>query len=131
MDNRAIERKISEIIQAPELRTLTSLHSKTKNIQISVQINGNDAIDRVCADDGDIRAAMRHILSVLPEPRMRNLKILAMMVALESEGNNIRDAAKSLGITFEPYYRWGIKRLNEEGIIGNSKAEDPGGLPSG
>jgi len=105
--NELVEKKIASIIQSPELRQFTNRDGKA--LQINVQILGNDAIDRACAEDGDIKAAMRYILSVLPQPKMGNLKLLAIAVAFEAEGSRTR-AARSLNLSpsllIDPKHGW-------------------------
>ena len=128
--NELIEKKVRQIIQDPKIQSV----GNAKNQIICLQILGDNAIEKACADDGDIKAAMKYILSVLPEPRILYLTCLAMIVALENE-ETITDAAKSIGVCRYLYYKrngryyQGIKRLNEEGLLRSSTTENPGRLP--
>ena len=124
--NKLIEKRITEIIQAPEMRTITGLNSKTKNIQISVMINGNDAIDRACAENGDIRAALLYILSVLPKPRIQNLRDMACSIVYEEFGD-FRKAEDYLNCDVWKHKKAGDSLING-GLI-ESKTEDTGRLP--
>lgn len=108
MNNKLMERELSRIIQDPKI--VQYIHKETsKAIQLNVviQINGDSAIDRVCADEGDIAGAMRYILSLLPHPRILNLGRLAMVVAADmfrtKKGKGIA-AAEYLGVTPNTYY---------------------------
>lgn len=89
-----IKRKVrAAIVQDPVVSQLGK-----RNIVVNVMINGSDAIDKACADDGDVLAAMKYIISVLPEPRKIWLMALAMAAAEEVAGTKT-GAARLLGMT--------------------------------
>lgn len=131
MIEKAIKNKLITITQEPEMRQLIG---RGKGIQMPVYVNifGDHAMEIIAAENGDIKLAMRHILSLLPEPKMLYLQSLAMIVMYEIE-KVYTGAAKKLGISRELYYRQsskyyqGMKRLNEEGFIKSNT--DTGRLP--
>lgn len=107
MIEKAIKNKIISITQEPEMRQLIG---RGKGVQMPIYVNifGDSAIERVSAEDGDIKLAMRHILSILPDPKIFFIQCLALIVALEMEGTH-SGAARKLGTWREIYYRQSSK----------------------
>lgn len=106
---KALRNKLWNITQEPEMKQLVGSGKAFQMGGIWINVIGDSALDKVAAEDGDIKSALRHILSVLPEPKIFWLKVLAMAVMLEDENGThtrgaIERAAKSLGISYRNYY---------------------------
>jgi hypothetical protein len=71
---------------------------KNGAVVIQVQNVGDSALNKAAAKDGDVFAAMEYILSRLPEPRMLNLKALAMITSYRKLGSSYK-APMFLGIS--------------------------------
>lgn len=102
MENELVKRKIISIIQDPELKQLIG---KGKGVQMPILINivGDSAIEKATAEDGDIKAAMKYIISLLPKPKLVWLRALAIESAIEICGTR-RNAAKFLNISERTAY---------------------------
>lgn len=102
MENELIKRKIISIMQEPELKQLIG---KGKGVQMPIWVNiiGDSAIEKVSAEDGDIKAAMKYIISLLPQPKLIWLRALAIEAATEICGTR-RQAAEFLNISARTAY---------------------------
>lgn len=129
-----IKKKVrAAIVQDPVISQAIS--GTGKNLVLNIMINGNDAIDRACADDGDILAAMKHIISVLPDPKIVWLTSLAMTAAIELTGSR-KNAGELLGLhrctisRKDAPYKKNIKAIQDGEIFGDTE-ELPGGAERG
>lgn len=111
---RVIKNKLVHIIQDPEMKQLIG-RGKAIQMPIFINIFGDSAIEKAAAHDGDIKEAIKYILSRLPPPRWIFLRALALEATTEMLGSK-KEAAKYLGVGNRTAYDKRISwvKLSEE-----------------
>ena len=110
---KIIKDKLVEINQEPEMRQFLG---RGKGLQIYCPINliGDSAIRAALVKDGALNEVMEYLLEVLPPPRLENLKLLAIAVALKRVEAGLdhvtrKDIGGFLGITERSVHYWARK----------------------
>lgn len=134
--SKVVKDELIKIEQSAEVRQLLGGQSKSITMPIWVNIFGDSSLDKIAASNGNIMAAMSHILTILPDPKIVWLQALAMATSMKELGD-IRKTAKYLGISktrfYDPRSGFGwpdkIRAITDGKIELGAKAEDPGELP--
>jgi len=103
---RLLQKRIVSVIQECEIKSATIGGGKSKTIQINapIQLVGDKAIEAALFGEEVFKIqncleAMKYLLDSLPEPRLENLKTLAVATAIRRHGQ-LSPAARELGISF-------------------------------
>jgi len=126
---KALEGKLIRILQDSKIRQQMASNGKSIQIVINNQIVGDSAIEKATAENGDVKNAMRYILTCLPKPKLQWLRFLTIAVLLE-DGVPYREVAKELGIarwTFTPSapHRKYIEMIRSGEVDLNPLEEEP------
>ena len=120
LKRNVVRNQLIKLIQNP---ILIQQGNGVRGLQVSIQMPliGDSAIAELMKEeekeekDGDIKSAIRHVLSLLPEPRLRNFKYFAAFVA-EGDYQDSEKAAEYLGTSIRSFHR--IKRQCRE-VLGS------------
>ena len=116
----AIQNRVFQIIQAPEVKQVLGQSSQTLQLSIQVNVIGDSAIEKAAAANG-VKAAVLYILRCLPEPRLDWLRMVAVAATLDDYQGKKTPTAQFLGIAPKTLYQgnWNdrIDQVNQGQVV--------------